>query len=485
MSKFSRDMEELGMTEVLDSLSSLPQRAATYVSEQASMFEVSSLEEKLAAFGAAMQAKQTKIEALQQEAEHRLAIEETKRRTAETQREHDMQLAQLEQEKQMNRIKQETEHQLEICRREHEQQLLDVELLLRRKVEFAHLEAQDFRELSKSEYNEQVEKLLVQQQHEIETVLKNSQQKLHAVERTFQHFIVGVVSQKHNNATLLAAAVNGESRLVRECLTNGGDLEYRGENGCTALALACTYGNRAVVELLLERGANKESGNKNNSSPLHLCCMKGYVEITQLLLQNQSNVNAKNLFSKTSLYNAACCGDVKIGKYNTYDCFDRSLHLLHTFILIPSLPSPFLPLSPSMLASLLLDYGADIEAIAEHELGATPLHGAILFNQVDMVKMLVTRGASTDVRQNWGGSTLDVAKVTNQLRDVGTLVVVVVYVFFLFSFFHLNLYDSSQLLVEMGTQATADSTEFCRNINVEKAKEIRDYLIRGDRYNGK
>ena len=65
----------------------------------------------------------------------------------------------------------------------------------------------------------------------------------------------------------------------------------------------------------------------------------------------------------------------------------------------------------AVLASLLLDYGADIEIIAEHELDATALHGAIMFNQVEMVKMLVTRGASTNVRQNWGGTTLDVAQV--------------------------------------------------------------------------
>ena len=303
----------MGMGEVMDSLSSLPHRAANYVSEQASMFDVSTLEAKLAAFGAAMQAKQTKIEALQREAESRSLIEDTERRNAEAQREKEMHVAQLEQEKEMNSIKQETERQLEVCRREHEQQLLDVEVLLRRKVEYAHLEAQDFRALSKKEYDEQIETLVANQQREIEKVLMNSQKKMNSVERTYQHSIVGIPSQKYNNATLLAAATNGESGLARECLTNGADLEYRGENGCSALALSAIYGNRAVVELLLERGANKESGNKNNSSPLHLCCMKGHVEITQLLLQKQCNVNAKNLFSKTALYNAACSGDVKIG----------------------------------------------------------------------------------------------------------------------------------------------------------------------------
>ena len=242
MSKFSRDMEEMGMGEVMETFSSLPQRAAAYVSEQATMFDVSSLEAKLAAFGAAVQAKQTKIEALQREAEQRLAIEETERRNVDVQREHDIHKAQMEQEKEMNQIKQDTQRQLETCRREHEQQLLEVELLLRRKVEFAHVEAQDFRELSKKEYHEQVEQLLAQQQREIETVLFSSQQKLNQVERTYQHSIVGVISQKHNNATLLVAATNGESSLARECLTHGADLEYRGDNGCSALALACMYG---------------------------------------------------------------------------------------------------------------------------------------------------------------------------------------------------------------------------------------------------
>ena len=55
----------------------------------------------------------------------------------------------------------------------------------------------------------------------------------------------------------------------------GVNLEARGANACTALAISAVNGSTEIAELLLERGANKEAGNKNGSTPLHMCCVKG------------------------------------------------------------------------------------------------------------------------------------------------------------------------------------------------------------------
>ena len=58
------------------------------------------------------------------------------------------------------------------------------------------------------------------------------------------------------------------------------------------------------------------------------------MDIATLLLRKGSNVNAKNIFSKTPLYNASCEGDIRT-------------------------------------ATLLLDNGADLEVVAEFEMGST------------------------------------------------------------------------------------------------------------------
>ena len=122
----------------------------------------------------------------------------------------------------------------------------------------------------------------------------------------------------------------------------GADLEARGANACTALAISAVNGSTEIAELLIERGANKEAGNKNGSTPLHMCCVKGHLDIASLLLRKGCCVNAKNIFSKTPLYNASCEGDMRT-------------------------------------ATLLLDNGADLEVVAEFEMGSTGITTSYLY----------------------------------------------------------------------------------------------------------
>ncbi|MBU1425896.1 MAG: ankyrin repeat domain-containing protein [Gammaproteobacteria bacterium] len=51
-------------------------------------------------------------------------------------------------------------------------------------------------------------------------------------------------------------------------------------------------------------------------------------------------------------------------------------------------------------ASVLLDNGADINAIGED--GDTPLHRAIAGDKPDMVQFLISRGADTSIRNRYG-----------------------------------------------------------------------------------
>jgi hypothetical protein len=53
---------------------------------------------------------------------------------------------------------------------------------------------------------------------------------------------------------------------------------------------------------------------------------------------------------------------------------------------------------------LLLDHGADIQAVDEHT--ASALHRAALFGHADVVKMLIDRGAGVNARMSGGPTPL-------------------------------------------------------------------------------
>jgi ankyrin repeat protein len=55
---------------------------------------------------------------------------------------------------------------------------------------------------------------------------------------------------------------------------------------------------------------------------------------------------------------------------------------------------------------LLLDRGADINAVSKNKLSATPLQGAAAFQKIDLAKLLIERGANVNCRGEEGGSPL-------------------------------------------------------------------------------
>lgn len=414
----------------MESLSSPFNEASKWVSDMGtaakdSLSEVVSIESKLSAFAAALANKQNKIQDLQQEAEERFLREQKAKKESEAveRAKYERELTELKQhhETELVTINIETEKKVLEQKEEHERQLSDISALLQSKIDFAHQEAEEFTGLSKEEYEREVEALRLKQELEIAELMESSKEKLQTIQGTYQQLLSGVDDferKKLNDEGFLKAAASGDSAQLAECLSEGAALEVQDENSCTALALAALSGNLAIAQLLIDRGANKEAVNKNSSTPLHMCCVKGHLDVAKLILQNGGNVNAKNIFSKTPLYNAACEGDLKT-------------------------------------AVLLLDSGADMETTAEFEMGSTALHGAIFFCQLDMVKLLVKRGAKVEAKQGWGGDSIDLAK----------------------------------LLLEMGARAQTVGSEESKNafytgIDVDKATKISEFLQYGELYVG-
>ena len=67
-----------------------------------------------------------------------------------------------------------------------------------------------------------------------------------------------------------------------------------------------------------------------------------------------------------------------------------------------------------------LEYGSDIEQVSE-TMGMTPLMFAARYNNVKMLKLLVTNGAKTDVKSKLGMTASDYAKESNAADAISFL----------------------------------------------------------------
>ena len=87
---------------------------------------------------------------------------------------------------------------------------------------------------------------------------------------------------------LLNLAKKGDRELFLENLekilnlpNNLGDINFRDENGFSALHYSCDEGNFKIVVILLKANCETNIKNKEKKTPLHLAAQHGYFDISK------------------------------------------------------------------------------------------------------------------------------------------------------------------------------------------------------------
>ena len=139
-----------------------------------------------------------------------------------------------------------------------------------------------------------------------------------------------------------------------------------------------THGDMALVQNAIAEGADVNARNHDGDTPLHVlarCVLLHGMEIKigTLLVSHGADVNAKNNKGDSPLCSPARLGDVKFSTF-------------------------------------LLDHGAHANPVLRD--GTTPLHHLawLGFGSLDMVKLLVSRGANVNAKDNNGYTPLDRAR---------------------------------------------------------------------------
>jgi ankyrin len=218
----------------------------------------------------------------------------------------------------------------------------------------------------------------------------------------------------------------GEQELlteVRNIASQGGDLNRLESIGAPPLHLAAMYGYKSVVDFLLQHGVGVDSSAEGAPTALHAAAMYSQFEIAKILIDHGADVNA------------VAPEEGVTPLHSTLMAKEQNLDLVR--LLLDSgananavtLEHRFTPLQLALwskdagpnIIDLLIEYGADINAGAG-EAEQKPLHVCVSTGNIDMVRLLLARGADIEAHDKAGATALHYAARVGHKDIAGLLI---------------------------------------------------------------
>ncbi|KAN0141605.1 Ankyrin repeat-containing domain protein [Lactarius tabidus] len=180
---------------------------------------------------------------------------------------------------------------------------------------------------------------------------------------------------KDQETPLHSAAYTSRLETIRVLLGYGADVSAKNIRGHTPLHVVSFYtpgtpNDRSLnaVRLLLKHGADVNARDRDQATPLHLASFRQMTHIARVLFDSGAEVNAINIHGQNALH---------LASQNEY--------------------------CNANFVKLLLSWGMDVNS---RDKGTTPLHWATYFGCVNVVEVLLERGAQSDAEDIRGQTPL-------------------------------------------------------------------------------
>jgi ankyrin repeat protein len=194
---------------------------------------------------------------------------------------------------------------------------------------------------------------------------------------------------------LALACENGSAVIIENLLRAGADPNVATITGETALMTAARTGNLEAVKLLVEHGSqvNAKKRGRGGQTALMWAVAEGHLEVSRALIEAGADVNARSTTGFTPLLFTARSGDassarllLSAGARVDEKSPDGSTAL--TLAINSNHPG---------FAIALLEQSPDLNVNASSS-GYAALHSAVQRGYVDLVKILLERGADPNAR---------------------------------------------------------------------------------------
>ena len=247
----------------------------------------------------------------------------------------------------------------------------------------------------------------------------------------------GVEVQTRNtddDTPLHLASLSGKLGIVRLLLDHGADASTETVDGSKLLHLVsfgqyeCEADGVRVAELLLELGAEVDTRTKDHLTPLHLASRYGKLDMVRLLLDHGADPEANGEGEKT-------LHKVSYGEYRSQEDGVRVAQLLlergadvNTRCNNHQTPLHIASYVGNVeIVRVLLDHGADPEAVAEGDMGEKPLHMVSYgkyrsqHDGVRVAQLLLEHGADVNTRRDDHWTPLHIASHFGDIEIVRLL----------------------------------------------------------------
>ncbi len=210
---------------------------------------------------------------------------------------------------------------------------------------------------------------------------------------------------------------------VRLLVEKGANVNAQSKQGRTPLIVAAAHdGNSQTVKFLLDKGADVSASDSAKNTALSDAADANDTESVRLLVAKGADINAKNGFGDTALMNAAANGNVEVMKLLLAKGADVSLVDSNEGVRVKNGPIALggftalhyaAPTGGAAAVKLLLDAGAKVNV--QDVRGMTPLILAIGTDRpdVDVIRLLLAKGADKNIKSKDGESAVDWAKKFN------------------------------------------------------------------------
>ncbi len=124
------------------------------------------------------------------------------------------------------------------------------------------------------------------------------------------HFLLSLcwVATASAAGPLHEAVANDDVDAIKKALSEGADINKRGDGGQTPLMFAVLSGKTRSVKLLLEKGADTTIGEQDGYTPMHGAGFQGRAEIAKALIDHGLDPSDRHSVDGFTPLHRACWG---------------------------------------------------------------------------------------------------------------------------------------------------------------------------------